>query len=112
MTEESKDEMLYVLDDTRTMYQLKKKRMSEEYECIKSYNYHQHYLQDIMTHHWSKCHISSKAITYNNIIYRVQSSVTIVDKPAKTYFCYERKSFESETTNIKQTRTNYENWVV
>ena len=60
------------------------------------FDYTGHALNEIMLNSWSQCHISSKSITYSDVVFQVNSDHEKAPKAAKAYFWHERQHIDEK----------------
>ena len=112
---EQKSECIYVLDNEKIVHKLQKTLHSDSYVCERTFNYSNHDMTSLLTTNWSRCHISTPCLTFNEITYRVLNDDARWKQVPKSYFWYFRKSFENNNTPLRGDEAKlplYENWQV
>ena len=76
----------FILDENKKVHKVEKIELQDAYECTKTFDYSKHKMDALINNDWSQCHISSKAITYGEIVFQVND-----DNPvSKSHFWFER----------------------
>ena len=63
-----------------------------------------HRMEAVIDYDWSPCHISERAVTYNNIVFESNSDRNLKEKGTNAYFWFEKHHVKDENRTIRSAR--------
>ena len=69
-------------------------------------------MYDIIDHDWSRCHISDRTVTYNDVVYQANPPNQQIKNAAKSYLGYDGILSGTELDKTQKNRKKFDHWQI
>ena len=93
---------LFLLGEDQKLHHIKNCSERDGYECNEIYDFTKHKMDAIIVNDWDTCHMSSQAITYDEVVFQVNYDHPKARKASKAYFWFDHTHIEEDPSKVKK----------